>query len=414
MAHDHRSERPTRRGRVDDSGGDTDGGKQALLPPHPARRERGRLPQPHPALEPGLPGGLLLQAPHGLGAAREVLRGSDRHHGLPRRSRPAVIDQRGDEKGAFDKAGRLQEIFGKDNLFVELQDHGIPEQHQTNPKLLEIAKKHRCPAPGHQRPPLHPPGGPRVPRRPPVRPDRRAHLRSEAVQVPRRGALPQVRRRRCATSSARCPRRATTPSGSPSGPISRSPSARPSCPNFPLPGGVRQSDSSNTSTTSPGRGRKKRWGERAPAVGRRAGRLRAQGHQRHGLRVLLPDHLGPHPVRPARPASGSVRAGARRPGVRWRTASGSPTSIRFKLRPAVRAVPQPESGVDARHRHGLRLPVPRPDDPVCRRARTDATTSPRSSPSARSRPATPCATRRACSATRTAPATRSPRRCRRS
>ena len=28
MAHDHRSERPTRRGRVDDSGGDTEGGKK--------------------------------------------------------------------------------------------------------------------------------------------------------------------------------------------------------------------------------------------------------------------------------------------------------------------------------------------------------------------------------------------------
>ena len=28
MAHEHRSERPTRRGRVDDSGGDTEGGKK--------------------------------------------------------------------------------------------------------------------------------------------------------------------------------------------------------------------------------------------------------------------------------------------------------------------------------------------------------------------------------------------------
>ena len=45
----------------------------------------------------------------------------------------------GDEKGAFDKAGRLQEIFGKDNLFVELQDHGLQAQRDTNPKLVEIA-----------------------------------------------------------------------------------------------------------------------------------------------------------------------------------------------------------------------------------------------------------------------------------
>ena len=44
--------------------------QEALLPPDPAGRERRRLPQPHPALEPGLPRGLLLQAPDRLGAAR--------------------------------------------------------------------------------------------------------------------------------------------------------------------------------------------------------------------------------------------------------------------------------------------------------------------------------------------------------
>ena len=47
----------------------------------------------------------------------------------------------GDEKGALDKAGRLQDIFGKDNLFVELQDHGLQAQRDTNPKLVEIARR---------------------------------------------------------------------------------------------------------------------------------------------------------------------------------------------------------------------------------------------------------------------------------
>lgn len=42
---------------------------------------------------------------------------------------------------AVNRAGRLQDIFGRDNLFIELQDHGIPEQIRTNPQLLEIAKK---------------------------------------------------------------------------------------------------------------------------------------------------------------------------------------------------------------------------------------------------------------------------------
>jgi DNA polymerase III alpha subunit len=47
----------------------------------------------------------------------------------------------GDEQGAIEKAARLQDIFGRDNLFVELQDHGLQAQRETNPKLIEIAKK---------------------------------------------------------------------------------------------------------------------------------------------------------------------------------------------------------------------------------------------------------------------------------
>src|SRR4029450_4857291 len=47
----------------------------------------------------------------------------------------------GDMEGAVAKAGRLQDIFGRDNLFVELQDHGLAAQHKTNPQLLEVAKR---------------------------------------------------------------------------------------------------------------------------------------------------------------------------------------------------------------------------------------------------------------------------------
>ena len=46
---------------------------------------------------------------------------------------------------ALEKAARLQDIFGRDNLFVEIQDHGIPEQHRTNPQLFEIARKIKAP-----------------------------------------------------------------------------------------------------------------------------------------------------------------------------------------------------------------------------------------------------------------------------
>ncbi|MEZ5295706.1 MAG: PHP domain-containing protein [Ilumatobacteraceae bacterium] len=140
MAHDHRSERPTRRGRVDDSGGDTEGGKKlyyhlTLL----AENEVGyrNLIQLSSLAflegyyyKPRMDWELLEKYSEGLIATTGCLGG----HVLQ-----SLLN--GDEKGAIDKAGRLQEIFGKDNLFVELQDHGIPEQHTTNPKLMEIAQR---------------------------------------------------------------------------------------------------------------------------------------------------------------------------------------------------------------------------------------------------------------------------------
>jgi DNA polymerase-3 subunit alpha len=140
MAHDHRSERPTRRGRVDDSGGDTEGGKKlyyhlTLL----AENEVGyrNLIQLSSLAflegyyyKPRMDWELLEKYSEGLIATTGCLGG----HVLQ-----SLLQ--GDEKTALDRAGRLQEIFGKDNLFVELQDHGIPEQHTTNPKLLEIAQK---------------------------------------------------------------------------------------------------------------------------------------------------------------------------------------------------------------------------------------------------------------------------------
>jgi hypothetical protein len=95
--------------------------------------------------QPGVPGGLLLQAQGRLGAARGAQRGPHRHHRLPGRPRAARRSDagrrcRGRALRNAVKAGRLQDIFGRDNLFVELQDHGIPEQHRTNPQLLEIAR----------------------------------------------------------------------------------------------------------------------------------------------------------------------------------------------------------------------------------------------------------------------------------
>ena len=44
-------------------------------------------------------------------------------------------------KGALDVAKRYQDIFGKENYFIELQRHGIKEQDRINPHLISIANE---------------------------------------------------------------------------------------------------------------------------------------------------------------------------------------------------------------------------------------------------------------------------------
>jgi DNA polymerase-3 subunit alpha len=46
----------------------------------------------------------------------------------------------GDYNGARESVARFQSIFGRESFFVELQDHGLPEQQQVNPQLIRIAR----------------------------------------------------------------------------------------------------------------------------------------------------------------------------------------------------------------------------------------------------------------------------------
>ena len=47
----------------------------------------------------------------------------------------------GDYKGAKQKAEYYRDLFGRDSFFVELQDHGIPEQRRIIPDLVRIAEE---------------------------------------------------------------------------------------------------------------------------------------------------------------------------------------------------------------------------------------------------------------------------------
>ncbi len=140
MAGESRHERPTRRGRVDDTGGDTEGGQKLyyhltllaetvdgyrnLMQLSSAAYLEGYYYKPRVDWE------LLERHNEGIIATTGCLGG--------------VVLQAllaGDEAEAERRAARLQDIFGRDNLFVELQDHGIADQHRTNPKLIEIARR---------------------------------------------------------------------------------------------------------------------------------------------------------------------------------------------------------------------------------------------------------------------------------
>jgi DNA polymerase III subunit alpha len=140
MAGEDRLERPLRRGRVDDTGGDADEGDKlyyhlTLL----AENDKGYKNLLKLSSDAYLTGywykprsdwQLLEQYHDGVIATTGCLGG--------------LVSQallRGDVEQATGHAARLQDIFGKDNLFVELQDHGLEKQKKTNPQLVEIARR---------------------------------------------------------------------------------------------------------------------------------------------------------------------------------------------------------------------------------------------------------------------------------
>jgi DNA polymerase-3 subunit alpha len=46
----------------------------------------------------------------------------------------------GDERAARQAADEYRSILGKDNFFIEVQDHGVPEQTRLHPQLVELAR----------------------------------------------------------------------------------------------------------------------------------------------------------------------------------------------------------------------------------------------------------------------------------
>ena len=144
QAYEHRTERPTRRGRMDDSGGEAEGGRKAYYHltalAESAVGYKNLIQLSSRAflegyyMKPKVDWDLLAEHHEGLIVTSGCLGGQVLQ---------ALLQ--GDQRGALEKAARLQEIFGRDNFFIEIQDHGIPEQRTTNPQLLQIARALQAP-----------------------------------------------------------------------------------------------------------------------------------------------------------------------------------------------------------------------------------------------------------------------------
>jgi DNA polymerase-3 subunit alpha len=144
MAGESRFERPVRRGRVDDGGGEGERGEKLyyhltlLAESTPGYKNLIKLSSAA-FLEgyfykPRLDWELLERHKQGVIATTGCLGG--------------VVCQallRGDVEGAVRNASRLKDIFGPEHLYVELQDHGLADQRMANAHLLEIARKLQLP-----------------------------------------------------------------------------------------------------------------------------------------------------------------------------------------------------------------------------------------------------------------------------
>src|SRR5207302_8775771 len=140
MAAETRHERPVRRGRIDDTGGEGEEGQKLYyhltLLAETTEGYRNLMKLSSAAYlegyfyKPRLDWELLERHHQGVMATTGCLGGVVLQ---------ALLE--GDVEKATARAARLQDIFGRDNLFVELQDHGLEAQRRTNPQLIEIARR---------------------------------------------------------------------------------------------------------------------------------------------------------------------------------------------------------------------------------------------------------------------------------
>ena len=260
-----RHERPARRGRVDDSGGDADGGKKLYYHLTLLAEDNTGYKNLIQLASRAFMEGYYYKPRVDWETAVRAQRGPHRHHRLPRRARAAVADA-GRRRGRHrPRPAASRTSSARTTSSSSCRTTASPSS--TGPTRSCSRSPRRIGAPLLATNDSH-----YVHREDAVAHDALlcvqtglADERPRPLQVPRRRALPEVGGRDAPRCSARCPRRATTRCGSPSGPTSRSSSASRSCPTSRCPRG-----SPTTATTS----RHLTFEGREGALGRAAARRR--------------------------------------------------------------------------------------------------------------------------------------------
>ena len=312
-------------------------GRRQLQPPHRAGRERPGLSQPGEDCFRSVAARLLLQAAHQQEISRRAFAGTDRSLGMPEGRSRRATDGREVRRCASRRPPAYNDIFGKGNFYLEIQDQGLPEEKRIQSEPAEAGAGARPAAGGDQRQPLSLRRRLARAGRDGLHPDRQVDQRHQSPEVHRQSVLREESgrdgesllrlRARAGAHDGDCRALQRSPGESP-----RSVSAVRSSRRLLAAGLLRARDARRLCEAPEDAARAANHGPaEALARGLRKRALaRNRDHPPDAVPRILPHRVGLHPLRQGAATFRSVRAADRRPDRLSLTRWPSPTSIRCR------------------------------------------------------------------------------------